>query len=99
MFLKANSNDNQTEFKLKRSDSLTDVNSLSFFKLFDQDNVENENGKNKNAKSNKKVLNLDQVYLRICFDCGRILEKKYKSLKDKIVRPIFDNLYDVLCFF
>jgi hypothetical protein len=36
------------------------------------------------------------MYLRLCCDCGKQLEKKYKSFKDKMVQPEFANLYDVI---
>lgn len=86
--LKAHTNSTEEiEFKLKRSDSITSVNSY-FFKS-------TQESKEKLNTKDKSPLNTDQTYLRLCFDCGRLLEKKYKSLKDKIIRPEFANLYDV----
>lgn len=73
------------EFKLKRSDSMTSINSY-FFKPT-QSNAENSNQKSSTL--------LNQIHLRLCLNCGLILEKKYNIQKDKIIRPEFANLYDV----
>ena len=76
-----------TEFKLKRSDSITSLNSY-FFKTASKDKETAFSSKS------KKEPNLDSTYLRLCFDCGSLLEKKYKLLKDKMIRPELANLYD-----
>ncbi|CAF0796127.1 unnamed protein product [Brachionus calyciflorus] len=89
--LKAHSNKSeQIEFKLKRSDSITSMNSY----FFRQNN--SLNSSESPSKTTNPNLNFDQMYLRLCFNCGLILEKKYNIQKDKIIKPEFANLYDDL---
>ena len=85
-----------TEFKLKRSESITSVN--SYFSYKSGTSSSSNNNANKllaNLTTSQKEVNLDLMYLRLCCDCGKQLEKKYKSFKDKMVQPEFANLYDV----
>ena len=37
-----------------------------------------------------------QLHIRLCSDCIRLLNKKYQSLKDKSNRPKIFSLYDVI---
>lgn len=64
---------------------MTSVNSY-FFKST-QSNSENS--------IQKSSSSIEQMHLRLCLNCGLILEKKYNIQKDKIIRPEFANLYDV----
>ena|SRR5579883_690229 len=79
-------NDSIGEFKLKRSDSVTSVNSY-FFKT-----GASEQGKNSFPHQNH---NLAQIYLRLCLNCSAILEKKYRVLKDKLIKSKFTEYYNV----
>ncbi len=93
---------------MRRSDSISSVNSY-FFKSTStsSDNQKLNNTFDFSALkfgiSQPNQSNLDQIFLRLCFDCGVSLEKKYKVLKDKIVRSTFSNLYGVImelfCYF
>ena len=90
-----------TEFKLKRSDSITSVNSYFFHSSSNSSSSNSLSSalgqSKKQAKGTVKEINFDLIYLRLCFDCGKLLEKKYKSFKDRMVQPEFANLYDVIC--
>lgn len=75
------------EFKLKRSDSVTSVNSY-FFKA-----SSNDSGKKPNETPSQS--DLEQIYLRLCLNCSAVLEKKYKTLKDKLMKSKFTECYNV----
>lgn len=85
--------DNNLEFKLRRADSINSVNSY-FFKQ----NPSHQTSTN-NEQLNKKKINSDQIYLRLCMNCSGLLEKKFKSFKDRLIRPQFLNIYDVSSFY
>ncbi|RNA41431.1 rabenosyn-5-like [Brachionus plicatilis] len=85
IFIKAQNKPEEIEFKLKRSDSITSINSY-FFKSTQSA------GDGPNQKS---ISSFDQMHLRLCLNCGLILEKKYNIQKDKIIRPEFASLYDI----
>lgn len=81
------------EFKLKRSESLTSVNSSYFFnKSNNSDKSSMNNGGDNHLK---KVPDLEQFYLRLCCNCSDRLEKKYKTLKDKNIKSKFSAYYEV----
>ena len=88
-----------TEFKLKRSDSITSVNSYFSYKSTTSSSTSESNASKlfNSLTSNytSKEVNFDIIYLRLCCDCGKQLEKKYKFFKEKIIQPEFANLYDV----
>jgi hypothetical protein len=44
-----------------------------------------------NSNDNQK-----EVYIRLCIDCSRLLNKKYQSMKDKSIKPKIFSLYDVI---
>ena len=79
-----------TEFKLKRSDSMSSVNSY-FFKSTGSDHSLSS------SPSSKKTVahDLEHIYLRLCLNCCALLEKKYKVLKDKLIKSNFTDLYNV----
>ncbi len=102
-------NQEQNEFKLRRADSITSVNSYFFKSNSDSNQQQTDNNDlakksfglsklsfGKMGSYNQAKSNPDQTYLRLCFDCGLTLEKKYKQLKDKTVRSHFSILYDVI---
>lgn len=83
--VQSNRNLSKTEFKIKRADSMTSVNSYFGGNSSESGSVE------KSGKIPKK----DQMFLRLCGDCGRILEKKFKSFKDNASNNKFTSKYDV----
>jgi hypothetical protein len=86
------------EFRLKRADSITSVNSY-----FTNDSAKTSRTSfpvssllsSVGVVNKKAPLNFEQLHLRLCLNCGLALEKKYKSVKDKIIKPKIINLYDV----
>lgn len=56
---------------------------------------QNATNKDESMNKNNATLSLDQLFLRLCCNCGQTLEKKYNIQKDKIIKPEFSNLYDV----
>jgi hypothetical protein len=83
------------EFKLKRSESLTSVNSSYFF---NKSNNSDKSSINNGDNHLKKVPDLEQFYLRLCCNCSDRLEKKYKTLKDKSIKSKFSAYYEVFRF-
>ena len=86
-----------TEFKLRRSESINSVNSL----FFTSSNLNSASTTSPNSTYNegnkeKKKINLDQTYLRLCMNCSKLLEKKFKSFKEKMIRPTIVAIYDEL---
>lgn len=83
---------NQTvdhEIKLRRSDSITSLNSY-FFKS----NIKKSEGDQHLSKKNN--LQINQIYIRLCFNCSHLVEKKFSSFKDKLSKPLLINHYDEL---
>ncbi len=85
------SSENLNEFKLRRSESINSVNTYIF-----KSHPTVETNSN-NEQINKKKPNLDLIYLRLCMNCSDLLAKKFQSIRDKLIRPIFLNIYDELC--
>lgn len=81
------------ELKLRRSDSITSLNSY-FFKSTKTHN-DHTTRKSMDPKLTSKIQ-LSQVFIRLCFDCSNLLKKKYKSSRDKMVKPSFVSHYDEL---
>lgn len=83
------------EFKLRRSDSITSANSYFFKSTSSSD--PSLSGSSSAAKKNASKHNhdLDQIYLRLCLNCSDLLEKKYKRLKDKLIKSKFTDYYNV----
>ena len=44
-----------------------------------------------NSNDNQK-----EVYIRLCIDCSRLLNKKHQTMKDKSIKPKIFSLYDVI---
>ena len=80
------------EFKLRRSDSITSLNSYFSFKP----NVANSGEQEPHtlAESTHQIK-LEQIFLRLCMNCSHLLEKKYNSFRDKMVKPTFVSHYEV----
>lgn len=76
------------EIKLRRSDSITSLNSY-FFKS----NKKQVEGEEQLTKKNN--LQMNQVYIRLCFNCSHLVEKKFSLFKDKLTKPLLINHYDV----
>ena len=81
------------EFKLRRSDSITSLNSYFSFKPAVVNSGEQEPPQTL-AESSHQVK-LDQIFLRLCMNCSHLLEKKYNSFRDKMVKPTFVSHYEV----
>ncbi len=86
-----------TEFKLRRSESINSVNSLFFTSSnLNSALTTSSNSTNNEGNKEKKKINLDQTYLRLCMNCSKLLEKKFKSFKEKMIRPTIVAIYDEL---
>ena len=96
------------EFKLKRSDSITSLNpftvkslvasSLSVASKVDErasSLMRFGSSGSAASSSSKEPLDAEHVYMRLCKDCSRAIEKKYESLREKAMRPKIVELYDV----
>jgi len=86
-----------TEFRLRRSESINSVNSYFFTSSnLNSSAISQSNNNNEQQNKEKKKINLDQTYLRLCMNCSKLLEKKFKSFKEKMIRPAFVTIYDEL---
>lgn len=88
----------QTEFRLRRSESINSVNSYFFKSPHHNHNHHHHSQTNNHSESQslKKKLDLNQIFLRLCINCSTIVEKKYKSYREKLVRTQFAALYEVI---
>jgi hypothetical protein len=63
---------------------------LKFKRSNSDTSISSHNFDNHDANNGQK-----DVYIRLCVDCGRLLNKKYQSMRDKSNRPKIFTLYDV----
>ncbi len=95
LLTKSSENQQQSEFKLRRSESITSLNSY-FFKTNKKSRETKMNNKNNNSEDTPlQKFDTSQIYLRLCINCSSLLEKKFKSCRDKITKPVFVAKYDV----
>ena len=81
-----------SEFKLRRSQSITSLNSY-LFKTNKKKSKETLHDGTSTTTTQKFDTSL--IYLRLCINCSALLEKKYKSCRDKMTKPVFVAQYDV----